>query len=246
MVCPSGSMYEMREDVFHFKQFSVAHGRCAMKVGTDSVLLGAWAEVEGAERILDLGCGCGLLGLMACQRNAKAKVTGVEIDAVASRQAEENVAGSRFAGRMEIVTMDVRDMQGEFDHILCNPPFFTERTLPPDGRRAMARNAGRCLSYVDVLHAADRMLTQDGRLSVVLPHERLEMFTHEAASRGMRLTRVCHVSTRSGKPRIRALVEIRRGVCPQGVREGCLTIVDALGRMTPEYSLLTSPFYLSV
>ena len=82
----------MANPYFQFKQFTVWHDRCAMKVGTDAVLLGAWMKVEGARRMLDIGCGCGLIALMAAQRNGEGRVVAVEIDAEAASQAQENAA----------------------------------------------------------------------------------------------------------------------------------------------------------
>ena len=97
----------MANPYFQFKQFTVWHDRCAMKVGTDAVLLGAWVRVDDACRMLDIGCGCGLIALMAAQRNAEAKVVAVEIDAEAAGQAQENVAKSPWAERIEVVRADV-------------------------------------------------------------------------------------------------------------------------------------------
>lgn len=125
----------MASSGFNFKQFHVAHDRCAMKVGTDGVLLGAWAGVAGASRVLDVGCGSGLITLMVAQRTA-AHVVGVEIDAPAAEQAIENVAASPWAHRIEIVHADVSDLcpDEKFDHIVSNPPFFCRRS--PSARRS--------------------------------------------------------------------------------------------------------------
>ena len=144
----------MASSGFNFKQFHVAHDRCAMKVGTDGVLLGAWAGVAGASRVLDVGCGSG----MVAQRTA-AHVVGVEIDAPAAEQAIENVAASPWAHRIEIVHADVSDLcpDEKFDHIVSNPPFFAEDLLPPDVARARARHTAGltferlfCSSQVDI------------------------------------------------------------------------------------------------
>ena len=112
---------------FDFKQFRVYHDRCAMKVGTDGVLLGAWAPTNQATRILDIGAGSGLISLMLAQRS-KATIVGVELDEAAALQARENVEQSRFASRIEIVNADILHYTSEakFDLIVSNPPFFND------------------------------------------------------------------------------------------------------------------------
>ena len=128
--------------MFRFKQFTINDDRCAMKVGTDGVLLGAWAEVGHSRRLLDIGSGSGLIALMAAQRCPEASVLGVEIDEEACRQARENVADSPYSQRVSILCQDVKNFRSDelFDCILCNPPFFTEDTLPDNPMRAQARH----------------------------------------------------------------------------------------------------------
>ena len=113
---------------FTFKQFDVQHDRCAMKVGTDGVLLGAWAE--GGLRILDIGTGTGLIALMMAQRYGEATITGVDIDHEAAMQARDNVSRTPFANRISIIESPVQnltaDTHGKFDAIVCNPPFFND------------------------------------------------------------------------------------------------------------------------
>ena len=114
----------MPNPFFAFKQFTIYHDRCAMKVGTDGVLLGAWGCVEG-QRILDIGTGSGLIALMAAQRNPDAEVLGIDIDEGAILQARENVAQSPFCGRVGCILQDILTFQPEecYDSILCNPPY---------------------------------------------------------------------------------------------------------------------------
>ena len=108
---------------FTFKRFTVSHGKCAMKVGTDGVLLGAWAR--GGRRILDVGTGSGLVALMMAQRFEDAEITAIDIEPGACLQARENVAASPFAGRIRVVETALQDFrEGEYDAIVCNPPFY--------------------------------------------------------------------------------------------------------------------------
>ena len=111
---------------FAFKQFTIRQDRCAMKVGTDGVLLGAWALLPPTGRILDVGTGTGLIALMAAQRTS-AEVVGVEIDPDAAQQARENVEASPWAGRCTIVCSDIKSFESaeRFDTILSNPPLTT-------------------------------------------------------------------------------------------------------------------------
>ena len=114
----------MPKPEFRFKRFTIRQDRCALKVGTDGVLFGAWANYEGARRILDIGTGTGVLALIAAQRNNEASIDAVEIDDASAEQAAENVAASPWSDRVRVHRMDVRRMKaGEpYDLIICNPP----------------------------------------------------------------------------------------------------------------------------
>lgn len=135
----------MPNPYFKFKQFTVYHDRCAMKVGTDGVLLGAWAQVDNARRILDVGTGTGLIALMTAQRS-QAHIMGIDIDEKAVGQAEENVKASPWKERISICRKDVmqmcREVDGTFDAIVSNPPYFVENVHCPDARRNVARHTG--------------------------------------------------------------------------------------------------------
>ncbi|MFR1987405.1 MAG: tRNA1(Val) (adenine(37)-N6)-methyltransferase [Prevotellamassilia sp.] len=131
--------------MFTFQQFTIDDSRCAMKVGTDGVLLGAWADLSETTRILDLGCGSGLIALMAAQRNPQALVKGVEIDEAAAADAQANVAASPFHERVQITCADALTLSApsfEADCILSNPPYHEEELLPPEAQRAAARHTG--------------------------------------------------------------------------------------------------------
>src|SRR5574344_2567439 len=131
----------MSNSYFRFKQFSVFQERCAMKVGTDGVLLGAWAKVDAANRILDIGTGTGLVALMLAQRST-AMITAVEIDEEAAIQAEENFCQSPWANRFEVVNSDITSYETDalFDVIVSNPPYFVDSLQCPDGQRSLARH----------------------------------------------------------------------------------------------------------
>ena len=243
---------------FRFRQFVVWHDRCAHRVGTDGVLLGAWASLEGRRRILDIGTGSGLIALMAAQRNAQARVVALEIDEAAAGQARENVAQSPFAERIKVVQADVRNFvavvpdksddsspfvgENTFDCILCNPPFFTEDTLPDNSSRALARNAAM-LSFDELLKAVHRLLSMDGEFHVILPSAEAKLFIDKAFMNGLHVVRHCRIRTVATKPPRRSLLSFSRtGGIVYATSELVLQNPDA--SRSAGYSSLTQGFYL--
>lgn len=235
----------MSQPYFRFRQFVVRHDASSMPVGTDGVLLGAWAHLDGACHVLDIGTGSGLVALMAAQRASHAQVEGIDIDLPSVEQAQQNVQESPFASRISIQQADVREFtsqQGAFDRILSNPPFFVNDVLPPSERRMMARNA-QALPAESLLDAVVRLLTDDGRFSVVLPTSSQTTFVGLALERGLHLTRSLHVRTVMRKPPKRVLLEFsRQRVLPVECSEMLLQSAD--GARSPEYARLTQDFYL--
>ena len=125
----------MSNPYFQFKQFTVWHDKCAMKVGTDGVLLGAWTSVQGAHSILDVGTGTGLVALMLAQRSLpNTNIVALEIDEAAARQAKENIVRSPWKKQIEVVQADFRKYQSpeKFDVIVSNPPYFVDSLGCPD------------------------------------------------------------------------------------------------------------------
>ncbi len=154
-----------RNSGFTFKQFHVAHDRCAMKVGTDGILLGAWAPVTNARRILDIGSGSGLIALMLAQRSpADCRIDAVELDSNAARQARENAAASPWHERVTVIESAIQTYQAApYDLIVSNPPYFVAGQSFRDPARALARHTGG-LDSRDLLAACDRLLAPAARL----------------------------------------------------------------------------------
>lgn len=227
-------------DGFSFKRFTVSHAKCAMKVGTDGVLLGAWAC--GGRRILDVGTGSGLVALMMAQRYEDAEVTAIDIEPGACLQARENVAASPFAGRISVVESSLQGFHGsEFDAIVCNPPFYAGTLASKTAARTMARSA-ETLPFADLFRHAARLLA-GGVLSVVIPVALRSEFDAEAAFSGLFPRRVCNVKTVPHKPVSRCLLAY--GKCPVGTvgeAEECLNNADMT--RSEWYSRLTEEFYL--
>ena len=229
---------------FTFKQFEVRQERCAMKVGTDGVLLGAWARVEHCSHILDMGTGTGLVALMAAQRS-HADIVAIDLDSDAVAQAAENVASSPWGNRIQVVEADARALCSSqlFDAILCNPPFFENSLKCPDSARTMARHTDT-LSFDELARSASSLLAPDGELSVVIPYDRAHDMTVSAACNGLFATRqTIIVPVQGGKPKRILMAFTREG---SSHTTEMLCIQDAERQYTPEYVSLVENFYLKM
>lgn len=231
--------------MFRFKQFEIEDSLSAMKIGTDGVLLGAWADVAEARSILDVGTGTGLVAIMCAQRNAMAQVHGIDIVEDAVAEARGNMERTAWRERLSAEHADLRTYNPDmrYDHIVSNPPFFLTALHSPDVVRAMARHADT-LTYDDLVGAAERLLNPGGRLSVVLPTDCAQQFRRVAFER-VWLTRVMSVVTREGEAPKRTLMEFRLSDKPLMPRAESLTIQAADGSYTEDYRRLTEQFYLN-
>ena len=245
------------ERCFRFKQFAVRHDRCAMKVGTDGVLLGAWANVEGAKTALDIGTGTGLIALMLAQRNVTLHITGIDIDPAAVEQAKENVQNSPWRNRIVIEKEDFQtfsptlphDEEGVqrtergclFDLIVSNPPFFLEDTLNPNAARTAARHACS-LPFPVLIQKAARMLTEQGRLCLIVPTAIATDVVGEAATHHLYLSKRTDVKTTPRKAPKRTLLEFTPYITETAY--STLTLQDEQQQKTSEYTALTQEFYL--
>ncbi len=233
-------------DGFRFRQFSVRHDRCAMKVGTDGVLLGAWAP--GGRSILDIGTGTGLIALMMAQRFPEAHVTGIDIDGDAALQARENAADSPFGPRIEVAHSSLAGFVAaaspplSFDSIVCNPPFFLHSLKNPDARRSVARHADS-LPFADLFRGVAALLAPSGVFSAIVPAEVFEAFTAEASIAGLFVSRLTRVRTTPRKPPKRSLVAFSRLRPDTLVEEECV-MSQSDGSRSEWYRGLTTEFYL--
>lgn len=162
----------MGAQIFQFKQFTIKQDQCAMKVGTDGILLGAWASVSHPKMILDIGTGTGLLALMMAQRTQTAVIDAVELDKAAAEQAVENVAASPWSDRVHVYQTAVQTYfpPHQYDLIICNPPFWqpTTGTISRHMSRHTARHA-TTLSLEDLFSHVNRLLNAHGRFCCILP-----------------------------------------------------------------------------
>ena len=237
----------MANDYFEFRQFIVRQERCAMKVGTDGTLLGAWARVPdsfGPVRILDIGSGTGLIALMMAQRFPEAEVLGIDIDPDTVAQAKENVANSPFSGRIRIVQQDIMKMDdiGGFDAIVSNPPYFIDSLVCPDDQRSVARHTVS-LTYEGLMFSAFRLLKDNGIFSLVIPSDSRSAIEAAACLSGFFMSRVCLIKTTPKKHPKRQLIEFRKHpVSELDISEGI--IEDSPNVRSQWYQQLTKEFYI--
>lgn len=228
---------------FHFRQFSVQHDRCEMKVGTDGVLLGAWVDLTRAKNVLDIGTGCGLIALMLAQRSAELTIQAVEIDKDAAEQAAENIRRSIWADRINVHNIAVQDYlpQTQFDLIITNPPYFNRSLEPPNKKRNTVRHTST-LSYDQLLFAVVRWLLPNGRFSLILPFTEGILFTELALQYSLFCTRRFQFRTRKEKPIERTLLEFQRE--SRTIEEGEILLYESGSNWSNAYTDLTSAFYL--
>lgn len=235
----------MANEYFHFRQFTVWQDRCAMKVGTDGTLLGAWSLAPVGEcRILDIGTGTGLIALMMAQRYPKAQITAIDIDSDAVAQAQDNVIKSPFSTQIKVLQQDVRNMydsQG-FDTIISNPPYFIDSLSCPDPQRNTARHTNS-LSYSDLMKAVYLLLKKNGMFSVIIPEENLSKLESEAYLNGLFKSRISHIHTTPSKFSKRCLIEFLKNTNNQCVVEN-VVLEDSPGVRSDWYRKLTKDFYI--
>ena len=234
-----------RNNWFEFKQFRIEQNRAAMKVGTDGVLLGAWAPVEDALRILDVGTGTGLIALMLAQRS-EAVIDAVEIDELACTEAKINFEQSAWNDRLKVFVTDFSlfaNVPNElYDLIISNPPFFINSLKTSNAALAVARH-NELLTFSQLISGARKLLSGEGRLCIIIPSESRVEFKESARLAGFYLKHQTLIIPKSGRVPKRVLMEF--AVLPCYPIENELTVLDESGLYTDSYKELTAPFYLA-
>ena len=227
---------------FRFKQFAVGQDDVAMKVGTDGVLLGAWANCDGAKRILDIGTGTGLIALMLAQRNTEAEINAVEIDEMATKRARANFDMSPWAERLTVVNCAVQEFvpSEKFDLIISNPPYFIGSLQCPDAKRTTARHT-QDLNFDELDRAVCRLLADDGRFALILPTAEFEKYL---AITRLHLVRRCDMHPTTGAAVKRIMAEFAKLETAEIAHENITIEKEKRGDYTDEYRALTKDFYL--
>jgi tRNA1Val (adenine37-N6)-methyltransferase len=236
----------MANPYFRFRQFMVHHDKCAMKVGTDGVLLGAWVDVHHAGRILDVGTGTGLIAMMMAQR-CDALIDGVELDESASTQAEENTAACPWGKRIRVHHGSFQHFSStnteQYDLIVSNPPFFRNSLKSPESLRSLARHDDK-LNYESLLFYTAKLLSANGRLAVIIPANELIRFVGLAYFHDLHPLRQTLVCPYPGKDISRCLAEFSWDKQARCIKNG-LTIKERInGPYTQDYMALTRTYYL--
>ena len=218
-----------------------------MKVGTDGVLLGAWADIRSAQKILDVGTGSGLIALMLAQRSL-AEIHAIDIDPDACLQAGENAHSSPFAGRIRIEQTAFAEYadrcSDKYDLIVSNPPYFVASLKGPDGKRNLARHTDTLL-LEDLIRDSCRLLTDNGRIALVLPTEQTGTLYEIAEKNNLFLHRRTDVIPQLNAAPKRLLTEL--SIQPtKSATINSLIIEEARHQYTEAYQALTRDFYLKM
>ena len=231
---------------FHFKSFSLHHHRSTMKVGTDAVLLGIWADLNGVKTVLDVGAGCGIISLLLASRTSLF-VDAVELDHESSEEASRNFEDSPYSDRLKIFQSDINDFvppgNKKYDLIVSNPPFFINDLHSKNPKKRMARHAQK-LSYEQLLQDSKKLLNPEGKISVVLPYRESRLFLQMAISEGFFVEKKMLIFPVAGKEpnRINILLSQRSA----GELTEKFIIRDEDGNFTRQYVDFVKDYYLSI
>lgn len=233
---------------FKFKQFVIHQDQCTMKVGTDGVLLGAWADVEGVSRALDIGTGSGLIAIMLGQRSEKAKIDGVEIEEKAFEQTVQNMKEAPWANRLKAYNISLQDFSKNcthtYDLIVSNPPFFSGGTFSHNQDRNSVRHTIK-LPHGDLLGAARKLLAPHGKLCLILPYIEGLRIQELAQSYNLYCTKETHLRPKASKSVERLLLQFERQEKPV-VRDELVIQKENNNEWTDPFMALTKDFYLKM
>ena len=236
----------MANPFFRFKKFTIWHDKCAMKVGTDGVLLGAWANINKASRILDVGTGTGLVALMLAQRTkSNTVITALEIDKAAVEQAKENINKSPWFNSIHIIEIDYKEFSSndKFDIIVSNPPYFIDSLKCPNNERSKARH-NHDLTYEELIRKSSELLSEEGLFTVILPIETSDIFKNMAETYNLHLIKQLFVRTKPNIEPKRTLMTFSFHQQPL-VKEYLLIEIER-HQYSDEYVNLTKDFYLNM
>ena len=234
----------MSNNYFRFKQFTIFQDKCAFKVGTDGVLLGAYADVGNVQTILDVGTGTGLIALMLAQR-CKAEVVAIEPDRDSFEQALQNIRNSKWNRRIRIENTDLQNFDSrtfKFDLIISNPPYFADSLKNPDLKKAVSRHS-ITLNNDELLKGVSRLMAEGGSLMVIMPYVEGNIFIAEAQKYGLYCNNILKIKPLPTSEIRRLILTFSRK--SGKAKESFLTIEHGRRHeFTEEYINLTKDFYL--
>ena len=238
----------MSDRPFQFKQFSVAQENCAMKVGTDGVLLGAWVRIpKAAGSVLDIGTGTGLIALQIAQRSDCDTIDALEVEARAFEQAVENFENSPWSDRLFCYHASLvefhTEIEDRYDLIVCNPPFHDATYLSEGSERNLARQRQQ-MSFESLLDAVGDLLSPGGTCAFVIPCDHESEFLVLARRNGLFPERITRVRGNSSSPLKRSLIQMNRNEGSVSAEE--LVVESQRHVYTPEYVSLVRDFYLKM
>lgn len=230
--------------MFHFKEFDVSHALSSIKIGVDAVLIGAWADCTG-DKILDVGTGCGIIGMMLAQRNGKARITCIDIDKNSIEEASLNFKNCRWKARLfpKLIPFEEysENITEKFDLIISNPPYFNAGLKNPTTPREKARHEGSLSSFC-LIEKGKKMINNHGRISLIIPYEMRFSLVAKACEEGLYLTRECRIKNAPNSVIKRIMLEF--GKIDKGVVDRELILFEASGKPTEDYRDLCKAFYL--
>lgn len=235
----------MPNPYFQFKQFTIHHDQCAMKVCTDACILGAWfaEKVSLYSTVLDIGSGSGLLMMMLAQKN-KADIHGIEIDPPSFNQLEENINQSKWKDKLKAFAGDARTFAfpGKYDFIITNPPFY-ENDLRADKETLNVARHSTLLTLEELIKIIDGNLSVDGSFGILLPFHRLEYFTGLSKAHGFGLSEQLLVKQTPVHNYFRAILHFKRKADKSTLQQE-LVIQDSKANYTPQFTALLKDYYL--
>jgi len=233
---------------FKFKQFTVHQDRCAMKIGTDAVLLGAWTSLENQpDAILDIGAGTGVIALMLAQRSTSETIDAIELNEDAYEQSVENFEASPWADRLFCYHAGLAEFTDEieekYDLIVSNPPFYAENVSSGNTSRDAARQS-QSLPFEVLLEGASRLLDTDGIFATIIPYKEERIFISLASQVNLFPIRITRVKGNPSTEIKRSLLEL--GFKQMDIEHDELTIEKGRHDYTLEYIDLTKDFYIKM
>lgn len=236
-------------EVFKFKAFDIIQDHSTMKVNTDGVMLGAWSDVSGKKKALDIGTGTGVIALMLAQKSENLDVVGIDIDVDSCRQAEINAKISKFKDQVEIkeISLQAFAMVSApiYDLIISNPPFFTGGTFSSNENKANVRHTIK-LSHIDLLQSVKKLLHHDGHFDVVLPYLEGLRFVEMAGKYDLYLHRMTEVRSRSDRNIERLLLRFGMSQMPSPIQDSLIVYFGDTKQYTEEFTTLTKAFYFNI